>query len=65
MRRKRVEIRNPRSEGKIKKMFCSLEEDEDGTAVLVSKGKNVNASIDVVDFLKQVPNKYLEQAIKR
>ena len=39
MRRKRVEIRNPRSEGKIKKMICSLEEDEDGTAVLVSKGK--------------------------
>lgn len=61
----KIEIRDPRSTGKVKKMFCCLEEESDGTALLVSKGKNIDTSINIVDFLRQVPEKYIEEAINR
>ena len=57
------QIRDPRSTGKVKKLFCNVEYADDGTAKLVSKGKHVNASIDIVDFLRQIPKEYIEKAM--
>lgn len=54
------EIRNPRSEGKVKKLFCNIEISENGSARLVTKGRNVNSSIDLQDFLRQIPREYIE-----
>ena len=53
------DIRDPKSRGKVKKLFCRLEKNEDGTARFVAKGKNMNVSIDVEDFLNQIPKEYI------
>jgi len=54
-------IRNPRSEGEVKQLICKLECADDGTARIVIKGKRVNSSIEIIDFLRQIPMKYIMQ----
>ena len=58
-----IYIRNPRSEGDVKQLICKLECADDGTARIVVKGKRVNSSIEIIDFLRQIPLIYIEQML--
>lgn len=57
----KIDIREHSGEGPSNKKFCELHILDDGRAMLETKGKKIDAVIELDDFLRQIPNEYLKK----